>query len=1174
MEEEAGRPFRVQPNRNDPRTGALELRGLRGGEGTSEPLPGQRLLVVTANVTVLTRERLRALLEHASHMGAQVMVLQETKHSEPLKWARKMLREQGWASVWSPPPPLKRDLGSARRLREGGTVACYRLTGEKVDKLVVEGDHRCVGLRWPGRTIWSVYGPAEGSRDWMVQQMRRVVGGEQPTYLIGDLNWRQSYKAVVASAGFELANVVPTVIGSQAAPTRALARGGHAEVIDTTEVLGIPHHCAVTYGLDQEMLHIQKPKRLRRCARYDWLREPTLDEDATLRGLWHGIDDGTLAGWRLATEAMLEEAGRMGAVQVGGKAERPKSSVHSYVPVSLAPAHHAETPVRARRVLRLHRAAVERCKQVGHSAGLSGSQKRHWEVAFRDKVVHCLPKTQADAIEVASQAYNEVEKGQQTQALREWRRTFSSKEGSEAIRAAKYWIKPSDVLDITAQQMADDWAKWWRPEDDFDGQRGRSEAQRWQEEADRVEAPVQSQREYHEITAQEFMAGMAAVMGAAGLDGWRSTEMHGLCKYAPWAIEALHARMMLLIQRRAEAADDEPLTAEEELLCSLRVVGIPKWGSEEARPIAIGNVMWRALSRALLPAWGACAQEQWCGRKCTTVSEATCHWAAAPGVAGAETDLAKAFDSVSGHTARAASQRRGLPSPLVKWYAEVAWRAGRQCEVASELSQPVRPQRGLPPGDVASPSALDAILEPWNAVVDAATGGSVATWLFMDDRSMKSRSVCEEEAERDVQTALAATEEWDKKVGVIENLKKRQVWRCGDGAAGSCSTATNEHLGLRMRGANDDEQAPAQLRDEGESAATVLGRIAGMPGGMEVRAKCIAIFAVTKWLWAAGIVELPRAEFVGKAWQALQPTQCNWWCAGRTWAERLSAHPRFATALAALKQAERLAVYGAQAAKEAARAAAEELDCHLVGYSEGEVWVVLGKAARDERLLAAVERCIPAHQRRRSGQTWAFRPTSAGALHVLRLAARAKLLASVPNRRHDVGGLGQADLDVASAAAWVKWRKLLGPTDAALLRVWRGGAASTPTRRASMAGPFGSAAWEAAARCPGCQAERASARHFFAFCPALRERRRRLAAEHGITTRWFEEAPMATAKTGWVVCDPVAGPGLQVRRALAANQMGLAVLSFLGSHGGQGGPGEGGEVASSSSSRRCAAARA
>ncbi len=102
-----------------------------------------------------------------------------------------------------------------------------------------------------------------------------------------------------------------------------------------------------------------------------------------------------------------------------------------------------------------------------------------------------------------------------------------------------------------------------------------------------------------------------------------------------------------------------------------------------------------------------------------------------------------------------------------------------------------------------------------------------------------------------------------------------------------------------------------------------------------------------------------------------------------------------------------------------------------------------------------------------------------------------------------------------------------------------------------MAGPFGSVAWEVAARCPGCQAERASARHFFALCPALWEQRRRIATKHDITIRWFEEAPLATAKTGWVVCDPAAGQGLQVRRALAANEMGLAVMSFLGSPGGQ-----------------------
>ena len=70
-------------------------------------------LLLTTNVTALTRERLHAILSWASvaakPAGAvPIVALQETRHGEQHGWARDICRRRGWCVHFSPAPPHDR----------------------------------------------------------------------------------------------------------------------------------------------------------------------------------------------------------------------------------------------------------------------------------------------------------------------------------------------------------------------------------------------------------------------------------------------------------------------------------------------------------------------------------------------------------------------------------------------------------------------------------------------------------------------------------------------------------------------------------------------------------------------------------------------------------------------------------------------------------------------------------------------------------------------------------------------------------------------------------------------------------------------------------------------------------------------------------------------------------
>lgn len=139
--------------------------------------------------------------------------------------------------------------------------------------------------------------------------------------------------------------------------------------------------------------------------------------------------------------------------------------------------------------------------------------------------------------------------------------------------------------------------------------------------------------------------------------------------------------------------------------------------------------------------------------------------------------------------------------------------------------------------------------------------------------------------------------------------------------------------------------------------------------------------------------------------------------------------------------------------------------------------------------------------------------------------------------RLDAEGVGRVDVEVQSHPRWRRFVSKLPAGDKALLNVWRGGAVYTPTRRFAFRGPGSSA-------CPKCKDPLASARHFWAFCPALARERDALSREFGVPQAWWGLQPRVTAKTGWITLDAAPTAARRADLQVMAARMGLHVVRF------------------------------
>ena len=472
--------------------------------------------------------------------------------------------------------------------------------------------------------------------------------------------------------------------------------------------------------------------------------------------------------------------------------------------------------------------------------------------------------------------------------------------------------------------------------------------------------------------------------------------------------------------------------------------------------------MWvRVWHRLLLAALPDPPPDQWSERG---VVAATASWQQVspeigifPGAAGAEIDLANAYDSVRLDAAKAAILHAGAPRPVAALLA-ASWKAPRHCHVQGELSVPLCPCCGLLAGDPCSLRVLALILKPWHERISKEVP-EVRTWAYVDDRSIKAApsndSTPVEDQATHVRTALEVTDDFDSAIGLTENKKKRQVWE---------GLEAVEHLGIITGGMVDPELGLDQVtipgpRDGWDPIADVTKRLSWIPGSISRRLWLFDMCITPKFAWAAPFAEIPNegvAEITAWAMQAAVGTSCTWWCNRRFWADNINRHPPTAVALRAIKAASIGLTYPSRLASATLHKAAAQFSCEIAHASpEHGVWLRPYPNTDQRFIERAAVAASRSHWPPTVDQTrlrGAFQADTSEGLHTLRTAARASLLktrTAASKRRFDEEGLDDIDTEASSHPLWKDYVRKLNFRMKAQLDIWRGGAVWTPTRRFS-----------------------------------------------------------------------------------------------------------------------------
>ena len=154
-------------------------------------------------------------------------------------------------------------------------------------------------------------------------------------------------------------------------------------------------------------------------------------------------------------------------------------------------------------------------------------------------------------------------------------------------------------------------------------------------------------------------------------------------------------------------------------------------------------------------------EEQWGERGVLLATATFLAWQDGQPAAGAELDLAKAYDSVLHGPAAEALRFECTPPEIVAWLC-LAWTAERLCHVGGELADPIDPSSGILLGDLTSGRVLSVLLKPWHSLVKA---DGVFIGAYADDRSVKAVAGSCTEATALVDRALAITAAFDDAIG-------------------------------------------------------------------------------------------------------------------------------------------------------------------------------------------------------------------------------------------------------------------------------------------------------------------------------------------------------------------------------------------------------------------------
>ena len=401
---------------------------------------------------------------------------------------------------------------------------------------------------------------------------------------------------------------------------------------------------------------------------------------------------------------------------------------------------------------------------------------------------------------------------------------------------------------------------------------------------------------------------------------------------------------------------------------------------------------------------------------------------------------------------------------------------------------------------------MTATLLPWKVPEP------VKKWKFMDDRSLSSRGPT---ASADIEAAIAATTAYDSSIGFVENKGKRQLWQRG-------VKTEVEHLGIIC--IPWDPTTPIRPRGGWKKLEMAIKVLGGLPGFMAVRERLAAVYVRPLWNWACPLLEPVPQKLVSNLYRAILSSNCDWWCQGRWWCQRVQLHPHFSAVLQTIKAVAHPNLVWSKFLEASVSALFKTIGFTYVAF-EREWGIRVSISPTDD------VRVFKATQKVRGADPHSFWTGNAAAEHALRIIARIRCLQSVKGTRNDSEGIDRVDLEASSHKRWTEWLKNLSAEQTKALDIFRSGAIQTPTRLRS------------GAQCQWCGFAWPSARHYWQDCPHFATLRLAARRTYKLPPCFFLRQPRVTSKSGWITY--AAGRTVERRAILqiAACEVGLAIVS-------------------------------
>ena len=391
-------------------------------------------MVASLNVTSLTVARLRATSETALKAGANILLLQETKHTVAMpRHLAAAASQLGWQSQWS--APLSSPSGY------GGTAILWRTELGSGAPQAPSTHRRCV-REWPFLAVASTYGDASGEDLAPIHDaLAEVHALSAPVKLVfGDLNWKRRWTDDMPGGWYLSSNTPSTT--SNTAPTRAILWGQQNPVLSAFAVQGIPYHHLMVLSLDMPSLQLPPQTRDCKTASYRWdtppsadqmqhlLREveatsPAISPEAGLGAAWYT--------WHNRAETLLKEVVNIDLGHFERSAERPKGSFPNRKACSIASPDRAHEPVALRRLRRLHRQVADELLHAPNNASLGLKLRRKFDQALIDRLLLRLPVDLGTAADLVSSAISGRERELSLLRHRKWKSLFCGRELEEAL---------------------------------------------------------------------------------------------------------------------------------------------------------------------------------------------------------------------------------------------------------------------------------------------------------------------------------------------------------------------------------------------------------------------------------------------------------------------------------------------------------------------------------------------------------------------------------------------------------------------------------------------------------------------------------------------------------------------------------------------------------------------